>query len=156
MLTQNAILPQAKKLDDILENYVSQLSKLNETEASIQPAPAKWSKKEILGHLIDSAQNNLRRFIVAQYEENPEIRYQQDEWVRINHYQSHALKDVIQLWYLTNKQIVTVLKNTEPQTAERTCDVGSLQSIDWLATDYMKHLKHHLHQILQLEDIAYP
>ena len=150
------MLLQAKELQQTIEHFSVLLRKLDESEAAIKPAPGKWSKKEILGHLVDSAQNNLRRFIVAQYEEAPLIRYQQDEWVRINHYQDYRLEELIQLWQLTNKQLITVLENTAPQTAERTCQTESLHTINWLATDYFKHLKHHLHQILQLEEIPYP
>lgn len=149
------MLPQATELKQILEKYVAQLSALEEIKASLKLSPSKWSKKETLGHLIDSAQNNLRRFIVAQYEENPMIRYQQDDWVRLNQYQSQKFDELIQLWYLTNKQIVAVLESMDPKKAERTCNVGSLYSIDWLSTDYIKHLKHHLHQILELEEIPY-
>ena len=61
------------KLQDILQEYGVKLASLDESEIALRPAPTKWSKKEILGHLIDSAQNNLRRFIVAQYEELPTI-----------------------------------------------------------------------------------
>jgi hypothetical protein len=150
------MLSQAKELEQTLEKYAAQLRKIAETNASIKPAPTKWSKKEILGHLIDSAQNNLRRFIVAQYEESPTVRYQQDDWVHINCYQNYRFEELIQLWYLTNQQIVTVLENMDSQTAERTCNVGSLYSLGWLAADYIKHLKHHLHQLLQLEEIPYP
>ena len=149
------MLPQATELKQILEEYVAQLSALEEIKASLKLSPSKWSKKETLGHLIDSAQNNLRRFIVAQYEENPMIRYQQDDWVRLNQYQSQKFDELIQLWYLTNKQIVAVLEIMDPKKAERTCNVGALYSIDWLSTDYIKHLKHHLHQILELEEIPY-
>lgn len=150
------MLSQAEELEQTLEQYTAQLRKIDEVDAAIKPTPAKWSKKELVGHLIDSAQNNLRRFIVAQYEESPTIQYRQDDWVRINNYQKYRLEDLIQLWYLTNKQIVAVLDGMDIQTAERTCNTGSLHRLDWLATDYIKHLKHHLHQLLQLEEIPYP
>ena len=150
------MLFQANELNRTIEYYKEQLDQLDEVAADLKTAPGKWSKKEILGHLIDSAQNNLRRFIVAQYEESPTILYQQDDWVRLNNYQGKRLEDVIELWYLTNKQIVGVLENTDRIAAKRTCNVGTLQTINWLGTDYIKHLKHHLHQILNLEAISYP
>ena len=92
--------PIADQLEQTINEYLPQLKSLDETTASVKPSPNKWSKKEILGHLVDSAQNNLRRFIVAQYDDNPKIIYRQDDWVRINNYQNARLEELIQLWYL--------------------------------------------------------
>lgn len=104
----------ATSLESLIEAYLPQLKMLSETEFSFKPSPTKWSKKEMIGHLIDSAQNNIRRFIVAQYEETPTILYNQDKWVTINDYQNQEVSNIIQLWYLLNKQIVSILKNTPP------------------------------------------
>jgi DinB superfamily len=73
----------AADLENIINFHLSNLKDITEEEYSFKPSPAKWSKKEILGHLIDSAQSNIRRFVVAQYEENPFIKYNQDKWVAI-------------------------------------------------------------------------
>ena len=136
--------------------YLPELNALTDEESSIKPLPNKWSKKELIGHLVDSAQNNIRRFIVAQYEENPIIIYKQDNWVSMNNYQSYSLKDLIQLWYLLNKQICSILDNSSEDILQRTCQTESLQTIDWLAKDYIKHMQHHLHQILNLSPVSYP
>lgn len=122
------------------------------------PRPGKWSKKEILGHLVDSAQNNIRRFIVAQYEEIPRIGYDQDKWVAIADYQHYPTGDLILLWRLLNLHICRILKGISPGTAARKCEMGNGQqyTIEWLAADYCNHLLHHLHQILELDPIAYP
>ncbi len=106
--------------------------------------------------MIDSAENNIRRFIVAQYEESPTIIYNQDKWVSVNNYQQWDTQNLIQLWYLLNKQIAGILKNTSDDIAQRTVQSEVLHSIEWLAQDYIKHLKHHLHQVLNLEPVAYP
>jgi hypothetical protein len=146
----------ASELLAIIDEYLPQLKALEEKHSSVKPLPNKWSKKEIIGHLVDSAHNNLRRFIVAEYEENPLIVYKQDYWVNINNYQSYSLIDLIQLWYLLNQQICFVLNNSSDEMLQRNCQTESLHSIEWLANDYIKHLKHHLHQILDLAPIAYP
>ena len=148
--------PLAAELLTTINDYLPQLNTLDEERSSLKPMPNKWSKKEILGHLIDSAQNNIRRFIVAQYELDPAIIYKQDDWVTINNYQSSSLDELTQLWYLLNKQICSVLNNTSEEMLQRTCRTESLHSIEWLASDYIKHLKHHLHQVLELAPIAYP
>ncbi|MDP4262354.1 MAG: DinB family protein [Bacteroidota bacterium] len=146
----------AFELEAVIDQYLSALNAISENEMSHKPSPSRWSKKEILGHLIDSAQNNIRRFIVAQYEEAPLIVYNQDKWVNITQYQDYKTTDLISLWYLLNKHIAVLLKNMSPEATERKCRTENLRTLDWLAQDYFKHLRHHLHQILDLEPVAYP
>ena len=146
----------ATELETLISEYLPQLNSMAESEFSLKLSSLKWSKKEVTGHLIDSAQNNIRRFILAQYEENPIIIYNQDKWVAINNFQEWATKDLIQLWYLLNRQIVMILKNISTEISQRICQTNTSYTIEWLATDYIKHLKHHMHQVLNLEAIAYP
>ena len=146
----------AAELETAIKEYFPLLSLLTEVEFSDKPSPVKWSKKEIIGHLIDSAQTNIRRFVIAQYEENPFIIYDQDKWVAINNYQHQPTEYITRLWYLLNQQMVNILRNTADVMAQRTCKTSDIHSIEWLASDYIKHLKHHLHQALDLEPIGYP
>lgn len=140
-------------------HYESLLKKLNENTFSQRPAPGKWSKKEELGHLIDSAQNNLRRFIVCRYEINPRIVYRQDEWVAASGYHNLPSENLIQLWVLLNLQICSVLKSFPDELKTKTCDTGhektELKTIEWLAADYIPHLKHHMHHLHGLEPVEY-
>jgi hypothetical protein len=146
------------KLQSIVTDYSQMMKNITEEEFGKKPYPNKWSKKEILGHTIDSAQNNIRRFIVAQYETTPFIIYKQDDWVAISNYQHAAVRDMIELWSLLNKHICNILNNTNPEAAMRNCETndGAINTIEWLARDYVKHLLHHLHQVLELEEIKYP
>ena len=144
------------ELDAIIEQHVPSLLALSKDKLTYKPSPTKWTKQEILGHMVDSAQNNIRRFIVAQHEELPLIVYNQDKWVDAVNYQQYDSKDLIQLWRLLNKHIIAVLKNLTPALAERQCQTGGPHTIEWLAEDYVKHLRHHLHQVLDLEPVAYP
>ena len=147
-----------ENLQTIVGNYAGRLAALPEEKYSYKPRPEKWSKKEILGHISDSAQNNIRRFVVGQYEENPTIVYRQDNWVAIAGYQHYPTADLVNLWKLLNLHICHILSNTSQEAAQRrvdTCDAET-HSIEWLAADYCNHLLHHLHQILELAPIAYP
>lgn len=146
----------AAELENIIIRHLPDLKKTTEEEYSYKPSPAKWSKKEILGHLIDSAHSNIRRFVVAQYEKNPFIKYDQNQWVAIIAYQQWDTNDIIDLWYLINKQICYIIKNIPEKMYQRTCQTETLQTIEWLAADYVKHLLHHLHIILDLEPVIYP
>jgi len=141
----------------IILNYYRRLAALPPERYAEKPRPEKWSKQEILGHLVDSAQNNIRRFIVAQYEDNPVIQYAQDSWVAFANYPDYPLEDLLTLWELLNRHIVIVLKATSPEAAQRLCRMGGQpQTLEWVAADYCNHLLHHLHQILDLDPIAYP
>jgi hypothetical protein len=143
-------------LENIISEYSKILHQIDEPTYQAKPYSDKWSKIEILGHLVDSAQNNIRRFIVAQYEESPKIVYQQDDWVRINDYEHYPKDDLVNLWTLLNKQICQVLKNTGSHNMQRTCLTPAPHTIEWLASDYIKHLLHHLHQIADKAPVPYP
>ena len=147
-----------RQLEQIILQYQSLLAAVEEATYADKPNPSKWSKKEILGHLVDSAQNNIRRFVVSQYEDVPKIIYRQDDWVRIADYQHYPTPDLIELWSLLNKHICIILNNTSVQSANKKSLTNDpeLRSIEWLAGDYIKHLLHHLHQVLDMEPIGYP
>jgi hypothetical protein len=146
----------------ITNDYSLKISAIAEQGFSAKPMPNKWSKKEVLGHLIDSAHNNLRRFICGQYEATPpKIVYDQDFWVSANNYQHADSKEVIATWKSINHRIGTVLETMPASSYAKECNTGkdsvSLHTLEWLAKDYVKHLKHHLNQIIPNSfDIVYP
>lgn len=146
----------AAELRRIIDLHMMPLQAIPEARFSHKPSPAKWSKKELIGHLIDSAQSNIRRFVVAQYEDNPTINYTQDAWVTISGYQQWDSISLIRLWYLLNFQICEIVSRMSPEVMQRTCMTQELHTIEWLARDYIKHLLHHLHQVLDLEPVPYP
>ena len=141
------------ELNSLVESFAAKVNAIPDSDFSAKPLPKKWSKKEVLGHLIDSGQNNLRRFIVGQYEGTPpKIVYEQDFWVASNGYQKMDKDSVIRLWRLVNQQIATTLQNMPSENYSKKCDTGknevSLKTLEWLADDYVKHMKHHLNQII--------
>jgi hypothetical protein len=92
------------KLIDAIEGFL----KIDQASMDwgTKPSVNKWSKKEIIGHLIDSAQVNLQRFVRCTYEENFKLIYAQDEWVAAAHYQDAEVKEILDLWILLNWQII--------------------------------------------------
>lgn len=147
-----------EELQIIVSEYQRKLSQIPDETFNAKPLPHKWSKKEVVGHLVDSAQNNLRRFVCSQYETPPPlIIYQQDFWVSSIRYQTMERRDVIELWRLVNLQICSVLSSMPAENYTKECNTGSLHSLQWLAGDYVKHLKHHLNQIISGSfDVIYP
>jgi hypothetical protein len=146
----------ADELKAIIDRHMAALQAIPEDQLAFKPSPVKWSKKEIIGHLIDSAQSNIRRFVVAQYEDTPTINYNQEKWVTLTGYQQCDSLSLIRLWYLLNWQISEILKNMSPEAAQQTCMTQELHTLEWLANDYIKHLLHHLNQVLELEPVPYP
>ena len=144
------------QLEKIITDYAPRLQQLDEAVFAHKPSPVKWSGKEYLGHLIDSAQNNIRRFVLVQYQDNPFVIYDQEKWVAAAGYQHYPAKDLVDLWVLINKHLAIILKNIPESDQNREVQTQDLHSIKWLAADYNKHLLHHLHQVLQLEPIPYP
>ncbi len=112
----------------------------------------KWSKKEILGHLIDSALHNWKRIAEISFSEKPYklINYNQDELVKSNAYQYRNAQELIDLWLQINKQILFLLENQEPKilTFEIILANGNINNLQFLISDYITHLMHHLHQII--------
>lgn len=113
-----------------------------------KPSPTKWSRKEILGHLCDSAMNNIRRFVVGQYEQDNKIVYRQDDWVTSQDYQNADYKDIILLWKLLNEQVIRIINKIPEDKLQNTCITEDKHTIEWLIQDYVPHLKHHLSQII--------
>jgi hypothetical protein len=146
----------ASELHKTIDKYLSALEAVSEEKFEFKSTPTKWSKKEILGHLADSAQNNIRRFIVAQYDKHPKIVYNQDKWVAITNYQQYQLPDLINLWYSLNKHICQLFAFMPEEASKFEVETEALHNLEWLAHDYIKHLLHHLHQVLDLEPVAYP
>ena len=111
----------------------------------------KWSKKEILGHLIDSAINNIQRFTEIQYAEKPyKIRpYNQNELVKWNDYQNENNQDLYDLWLQLNNHILHIIRNQTTETLQYQVilTTGEVANLQFLIQDYFSHFYHHLLQI---------
>lgn len=130
----------------------------SDIELSFKPSESKWSKKEILGHLCDSAINNLSRFTRSQFEDEPfkVITYAQDNWVRVNHYNEMKINVIIDYFSGVNKQIVHIISNIPEEKLGIVCDLGDAAFRDivvektllWLIEDYLVHMEYHLRQVI--------
>ena len=128
----------------------SKYENLTPGELLQQPAPGKWSKQQVLGHLIDSAINNLKRFTDAQLLEQPYliISYKQDGLMEVNGYQELPLQHLLNLWQSLNQQIIFVVRKIPADklayTVQPQYDQSGMQTLAWLICDYVAHMKHHL------------
>ena len=146
-----------------------QLTSIDKEKAKIKPAPGKWCVNEILGHLIDSAINNHRRFLLMQINNNLIFEgYEQDKWVELQNYIIKDLKTLIETWEILNLNIISTLLEVHPDFWEKSFAEHNLQDIAWMdfkanqaesakgfVQDYFGHMQHHLKQIFYLGDIKY-
>lgn len=126
------------------------LKNINEEEFSFKPLPAKWSKKEILGHLIDSAANNHQRFVRVQFEETPTIGYSQNEWNRYSYHQLQSGQQLIDSWEGYNRLLLGIARHMPEDLLQRTCYAGGTERVTlaFVIGDYVAHLEHHLRQLV--------
>ncbi len=138
-----------KNITEVSDKFLS----FSEDELKERPAPDKWSKKEILGHLIDSAANNHHRFVKAQIEEDPFkiISYEQNSWVAIQNYHEMDSKSLVELWKNYNHHILWVISNFDESKLNTRWEMedneNSGETILFLIKDYADHIDHHLKQI---------
>jgi hypothetical protein len=118
-------------------------------EASLSAGPDKWSRKQILGHLIDSAANNHQRFIRMQIAAELHFPgYEQNDWVNLNHYAARPWRELVVLWAAYNRHLADVMERIAPETLGHIWDKGDARyDLQFVATDYVVHLRHHLEQI---------
>jgi hypothetical protein len=135
---------------EYLCNFIPErLSEIDEEHFSAKPSPTKWSKKQILGHLIDSAANNHHKWIRGQFEDKPFIRYDQDSWNAAGHYNEIAASQLIAFWKAYNVQILSLIKLIPEDVLQRQCFNGSQDvTLEWLFDDYVVHLEHHMRHIV--------
>lgn len=127
---------------DIVPLKVSQFT---EEKLAYKAEVNKWSKKEILGHLIDSAVVNLERFLRGQFEDNPIIEYDQDASVDEGEYQIVPLDLLVDRWGLYNTFIVDNIKLMSSEALETR--KANNYTLAFLLEDYVSHLEHHLGQL---------
>jgi DinB superfamily len=135
------------------------LSGISEQSAGAKPAN-KWSKKQELGHLIDSAVNNRVRFMKAALEGSyTGPGYDQDGWVELGGYGEMPWTGLIDLWKLSNEALAGPISRIPKERLSAPCQVGKdpQVTLEFLIGDYILHMQHHLDHILSRDHItAYP
>lgn len=143
------ITASINRLNYLINTVPKRLCTISEENMSSKPAPNKWSKKEILGHLIDSATNNHQRFVRGQFEDKPAIRYNQDKWNEFSFYQEMESAQIISFWAAYNQQLVEIIQRIPAENLVRQVKIGDeLLTLAFLINDYVEHLEHHLKQVI--------
>ena len=137
------------------------LLKIDEAESTRPKTKDKWSAKETLGHLIDSAANNHARFVLAQMRDDLVFPgYEQNKWITTQRYNDESWPLMIDLWHAYNLHLAHLMTVTPDDKLKHMCYQHTMHDIAWkrvseaepvslehLMRDYIEHLKHHLKQI---------
>jgi hypothetical protein len=137
----------ADTLTTAVDNVQSRFQGLSEQEAGAPLRNGGWSRKQVIGHLIDSASNNHQRFVRLFLE--PEVSlpgYEQAGWVTSQQYQDHSWSELLEFWAAYNRHLASLISNVPDAVLSHTCRVGDAESVtlEFLMRDYVCHLQHHL------------
>jgi hypothetical protein len=126
------------------------MSAVGEDAARLPFRRGGWTRREIVGHLIDSALNNHQRFVRASLDgvyQGP--GYQQQEWVNMHGYDAMPWRDVLSHWRLQNTLLARVVERIPAERLDALCTVGqgAAMTLEALVIDYLDHLEHHVKQV---------
>jgi len=125
---------------------------LQKTTPVVHRGRRSGSRKQILGHLIDSATNNHQRFIRMQL--TPELQfpgYEQNAWVKLSHYEAPPWRELVILLAAYNRHLADVMEHIAPETLGHIWDYRGegRYDLEFVVTDYVVHLRHHVEQIVR-------
>lgn len=145
-------------LHALVDQLPRRLEQLPAAKIVIKPDPNKWSAKEELGHLLDSAANNHQRIVRGQLEDKPAMPgYNGDRWVALHRYQQRDWSELIGLWHALNVQLLTAAKAVPEEAWFRMLTVGDSKplTLRFIFEDYVDHMLHHLRHIgVQVDDLV--
>lgn len=145
----------AKELDNIIESFKDDYMNLNESLTEIRISDDKWTLKEIIGHLIDSASNNHQRFIRLKLSNELEFPdYKNDEWLQIHNYNNMKFSELLSLFFYYNKLMVNIIANIDEKCLNSRWNVlwdenSTFITLEKLANHYVEHIKIHFSHFME-------
>ena len=109
-----------------------------------------WTRKQIVGHLLDSAANNRQRFVRAAADGHYEgPQYAQDAWVAAHGYAGQPWETLLLWWEVEHEILASVVDNIPEERLETSCVVGddAPVSLRFLIEDYLAHQRWHFAQL---------
>jgi hypothetical protein len=142
----------SKRIRELIAATKPQLLNIPPEVASKKRGPDAWSKKEILGHLIDSASNNHQRFVRGAQNLAVDFpTYNQNSWVEVQHYGEMDWINLIEFFSHYNLHLCRVIDSLPEEALSNPCNIGKENpaTLEFVIDDYLRHLRHHVEQILE-------
>ena len=136
----------ASQLRNLVSEWTERLQGISEQEA-LKVVGTKWTRKQLLGHLLDSAANNHQRFVRLQQGNLAGFPgYDQEHWVAAGNYNQRPWVDLVEFWRLYNLQLASLIENIPPGCEGNVWE-GHDADLGFLVEDFTRHMLHHLTRI---------
>ena len=150
-MTRMTSAESAARLHEAIGDALQIFQGVDETRTTRMKPGGGWCARQVLGHLIDSACNNHRRFVLGQSSDPVKYDgYEQEVWVARQHYDKVPWRDLLTLWTAYNRHLAHVMSCVPDDVAVREGsgpDGEGRVTLAFLMEDYVRHLRHHVEQI---------
>jgi hypothetical protein len=139
------------EISGLIDEIEPLLKQMTDKEARESIKEGGWSKKQILGHLIDSAANNHQRVVRGiQNQALAFPTYDQDQWVTIHGYNEVPWVDLVELFCRYNRHLCRVIEKMPGEALRNPCNIGRDEPVilEFIIKDYLRHLRHHIDTIV--------
>lgn len=134
-----------------LDEVHQALRSLPESRADVPWREGGWTRKQIVGHLLDSATNNRQRFVRASTGGSYSgPSYLQDAWVAAHGYAEQTWSTLLAWWETEHEILMAVVDRIAEDRLETQCVVGEDEPVTlrFLIEDYVEHQRWHVKQLL--------